>query len=265
MQHPSEVSLNQFTSMNGSLFAPPNYPGSMHDHAQNYTTTSSITPTNGPRTQTTSPIVQSTSVLAIKYNGGVLVAADTLASYGSLARYRDIRRLKPVGKYTLIGASGELSDFQFLSDHLDEIMTDEYVMDDGAKLYPKEIYNYLTRVMYGRRSKMDPLWNQLVVAGYRDGKSFLGLVDLLGTSYEDNTIATGYGAYIALPLLRNVYRPNLTEEEAKKALDDCLRVMFYRDARALDRVQVASVSKDGILVSEPYALKTDWEFGRNVT
>ena len=32
-----------------------------------------------------------TSILAVKYNGGIMMAADTLGSYGSLARFRDER------------------------------------------------------------------------------------------------------------------------------------------------------------------------------
>ena len=35
-----------------------------------------------------------------------MMAADTLCSYGSLARYKDVRRLQQVGTSTLIGASG---------------------------------------------------------------------------------------------------------------------------------------------------------------
>lgn len=47
--------------------------------------------------------------------------------------------------------------------------------------------------------------------------SFLGYVDLHGTNYEDVTLATGYGSYLARPILRNVRqgRPNLSEEEAR--------------------------------------------------
>jgi 20S proteasome subunit beta 7 len=83
--------------------------------------------------------------------------------------------------------------------------TTEYCIDDGGKLYPKEVWNYLTRVMYNRRNKFNPLWNQLIVAGFRDNKSFLGTVNYHGTSFEDNTIATGYGNYMAQPLLRKAY------------------------------------------------------------
>lgn len=39
-----------------------------------------------------------------------------------------------------------------------------------------QVFSYLTRVMYNRRNKFDPLWNSLVVAGYEGGKPFLGQV-----------------------------------------------------------------------------------------
>jgi 20S proteasome alpha/beta subunit len=49
--------------------------------------------------------------------------------------------------------------------------TEEFTYDDGNKLGPTEIYEYLSRVMYSRRSKMNPLWNSLVVGGLKaDGE-----------------------------------------------------------------------------------------------
>jgi 20S proteasome alpha/beta subunit len=55
---------------------------------------------------------------------------------------------------------------------------------------------------------------------------FLAYVDLLGTTYSASTLATGYGAYIAVPILRNEVegRENtLTEEEALGILEKCMR------------------------------------------
>lgn len=170
-----------------------------------------------------------------------MMAADCLASYGSLARFKDIQRLHEVGKYTVIGAGGDMSDFQYLQDILNELLISEDVTtSDGHTLGPQEIHEYLSRLMYGRRSKMNPLWNSLLVGGFKDGKSFLAYVDLLGTTYSSSTLATGYGAYIAQPLLRKAVEGNettLTEEEARKIMTDCLRVLFYRDARSLNKVR----------------------------
>ena len=56
-------------------------------------------------------MVTGTSVLAIRFKDGVVVAADTLASYGSLARYRDVRRMEEVSG-TLVAGGGDYSDLQ---------------------------------------------------------------------------------------------------------------------------------------------------------
>lgn len=45
---------------------------------------------------------------------------------------------------------------------------------------------------------MNPLWNTVVVGGMQNGEPFLGVTDKIGVAYVENTIATGYGAHIAL-------------------------------------------------------------------
>jgi 20S proteasome subunit beta 7 len=63
-----------------------------------------------------------------------------------------------------------MSDFQYIQSFLDELMIDEFAAQDGHSLGPAEIHEYLSQVMYGRRSKMNPLWNALLVGGFKDGK-----------------------------------------------------------------------------------------------
>lgn len=44
------------------------------------------------------------------------------ASYGSLARFRDIERLKALGTHTVLGAAGDMSDFQWLMKELNGLL-----------------------------------------------------------------------------------------------------------------------------------------------
>jgi hypothetical protein len=71
-----------------------------------------VGPRGAPTQRTTHPIVTGSSVLGIKYRDGVMLAADTLASYGTLAMFKDVERLHKVSDTTLVGAGGEFSDFQ---------------------------------------------------------------------------------------------------------------------------------------------------------
>jgi len=217
--------------------------------------------------RTQQPLITGTSVLAIKYKDGIMMAADNLASFGSLARFKDVSRLHPVGAHTIIGAGGDMSDFQYIQRILDGLIVDEFTAQDGHTLGPAEIHEYLSQVMYARRTKMDPLWNALLVGGVKDGKKFLSFVDLLGTTYSASTLATGYGAHIAQPLLRKSVegRENtLTEAEAFKIIENSMRVLYYRDARSIDKYQVATITSAGINISESKHLETAWSFAEGI-
>lgn len=219
-------------------------------------------PSNDPLTEATSrtlqPIVTGTSVVATKYADGILMAADTLGSYGSLARYKDVRRLHKVNDSTMLGAGGDISDYQYIKDLLEDVSIEDKAMMDGHQLSPHEIHSFLGRVMYNRRSKMDPLWNALVIAGMDGDKSFLGYVDMVGTTYEDDYVVTGMGAYMALPIIRKAHRPDMGLDEAKAVMESALRVLFYRDCRTINRIQMAKVDASGVEILEPAALPTDW-------
>ena len=74
-------------------------------------------------------------------------------AYGATKRYKSLQRLHKVNDETIIGAGGEISDFQYLQEQLDDLVTDDFCADDGIKLRPKEIFSWLSRVLYNRRNK----------------------------------------------------------------------------------------------------------------
>lgn len=166
-----------------------------------------------------------------------------------------------------MGTSGDISDLQFTTNLLQQYRIEEICLDDGHEMTPKQWHTALAAYMYKKRSDMDPLWNSNVLAGVdpKTGQVFLGYVDLLGTTYESESIATGYGAYLAQPLLRNAIDAKgtqMTEQEAAELLEQCMRVLFYRDARSLDKVQYAKVTAEGVTISEPTKVSSDWSIGK---
>eukprot|EP01128_Nolandella_sp_AFSM9_P006773 TRINITY_DN355_c0_g2_i1.p1 TRINITY_DN355_c0_g2~~TRINITY_DN355_c0_g2_i1.p1 ORF type:complete len:307 (+),score=46.33 TRINITY_DN355_c0_g2_i1:102-923(+) len=220
----------------------------------------SAPPAAAPMKRTLNPYVVGASVVAVKYSGGVLAAADMLGSYGSLARFRSIPRLRSVGK-TLIGASGDISDYQYIMEDLIAKETREFCEADGFSLDGREIWNYMTRRMYAARNKNDPLYNQLVVASVINEQPFLAHVDLHGTSFEDDHLASGYGAHLARPILRNEWKVDMSKTEAQELLTKCMTVLFYRDCRTINKIQFADVTSAGVEVAEPVELATDWQIG----
>ncbi|CAK7297877.1 proteasome subunit beta type-4 [Vulpes vulpes] len=226
-----------------------------------------FSPYGGSVTRTQNPMVTGTSVLGVKFEGGVVIAADMLGSYGSLARFRNISRIMRVNDSTMLGASGDYADFQYLKQVLGQMVIDEELLGDGHSYSPRAIHSWLTRAMYSRRSKMNPLWNTMVIGGYADGESFLGYVDMLGVAYEAPSLATGYGAYLAQPLLREVLekQPVLSQTEARELVERCMRVLYYRDARSYNRFQIATVTEKGVEIEGPLSAETNWEIAHMIS
>lgn len=50
------------------------------------------------------------------------------------------------------------------------VRIDEELLGDGHSYSPKAIHSWLTRVMYNRRSKINPLWNTVVIGGFYNGE-----------------------------------------------------------------------------------------------
>ena len=90
-----------------------------------------------PIKHTTRPMVTGSSVVGMRCKDGVILACDTLASYGSMARFRQVCRMHKVTNSCILGAGGDYSDFQELKMMLEKATTKDYCYDDGHGLSPK--------------------------------------------------------------------------------------------------------------------------------
>lgn len=194
-----------------------------------------------------------------------------IASYGSLARFTDVKRIRVFDGSSIVGFGGDVSDMQYIDRLLDSIDIRENYSSNGNTLNAKNIHTYLSKVLYKRRSEMNPLWNHILVAGFDgDGKPFLSSADLLGTTFSAPHLATGFGAHLAIPILRRLFPEDLpvediSKEQAVAALKDCMKVLFYRDARSLDQYSLAVVTKDGIELKENEKLDNQsWAFAETI-
>lgn len=211
-----------------------------------------------PYKRTTNPYVTGTSVIAIKGDGFVLMAADTLASYGRMARFQDFERIAKMGDRTIFAAGGELSDFQWVTEWAEGLVRDEWLQGDGGTRGPEQWHTLLTRVCYGRRNKFDPLYNNFAVGGVKkNGTAYLGYTDHLGTYFKDNYIATGFGAHLGLPIIRNEYKQDMTLDEAKALIHKVMKVLYYRDCRCTKHYVVSEVTQTG-MASQNHTVNPDW-------
>lgn len=207
------------------------------------------------------PITTGTSVIGLKFNDGVMIAADNLISYGSLARFQDVQRVHKVNDKTIMGAGGDYADFQWIKRHIDQKIVEDICYDDEIVMKPKSLYNWLTRILYNKRSRFEPLWIEMVVGGLENGIPFLGHIDLRGRSYQDDVIATGFGKHLALPLLRERLNSETlpTKEKAAELLHKCMEVLYYRDCRAMSSYSVVTVTTENAVIENDCKVNQNWQ------
>jgi 20S proteasome subunit beta 7 len=211
------------------------------------------------------PTVTGASVVACKFKTGVIIACDTLGSYGSLAKYKNLTRIVNAtnSSNTLMAYDGEVSDFQAIQKILTNLAQEDLFQADGFSQGPRDTLTHFARILYHKRSKMQPFWNNLVVGGWEEeeNRPFLGTTDMIGTMYEENVVATGMGMHMALPLLRAGWKQDMTEEEARELVGKAMEVLFYRDCYSSNMITFAVCKEGGVLqVEEPVKLDTTWSY-----
>ena len=202
------------------------------------------------------------SVMGLKYKDGVMIAADTAISYGGMRKVKDARRIEKLNDEVVFGCSGEMADMQMLKKELEKLNESDDIEQDGATyMTAREYYNFLSRHNYQRRCKMDPLWCSTVIGGVskETKEAFLGVTDLYGTKIEHDFVLTGLSIHYCQVLMQNGWRADLTEDEARKLIADCMEVMFCRDKKATDRVQITTITEAGVTMHEPIQVDSKWD------
>ena len=163
-------------------------------------------------THTLKPIVTGSSVIGLYFNGGVIIATDTLCSYGTMAKFRNVQRIQGITNNCAIASSGEFSDFQELIRILNTKTQETFLNNDNVAFTPRDYGNYLARLCYHRRNKSNPYYLTNVVAGYQNGQRYLASVDLFGTYVENKFITSGFAGYLCKPIISNYWKEDCTEE-----------------------------------------------------
>ena len=143
-----------------------------------------------------------------------------------------------------MGATGEYADFQELSDIVKSYVTQEECRRFGDVLSPSEVCTLVKRILYNRRTDFKPLFVKVVIAGVTKESSFLAVVDMYGTSWEDDYVTTGIAMHMkGLQLDQAVGK---SRDEVIKGILDVWRALKVRYVLAVSEFEVLDVKSDGI-------------------
>ncbi|MCA1217184.1 proteasome subunit beta [Streptomyces sp. 8L] len=158
-----------------------------------------------------------TTIVAVTFPGGVVLAGDRRATMGNMIAQRDIEKVFPADEYSAVGIAGTaglavemVKLFQLELEHFEKVEGAQLSLEGKANRLSTMIRSNLAMAMQG-------LAVVPVFAGYDvdRGKGRIFSYDVTGgRSEETGYSATGSGSVFARGSMKKLYREDLTEEQA---------------------------------------------------
>jgi proteasome beta subunit len=170
-----------------------------------------------------------TTIVAISYAGGVVMAGDRRATMGNLIASRDIEKVHPADAHSLVGIAGTagvgielMRLFQVELEHYEKIEGTMLSLDGKANRLATMIRNNLGVAMQGLA--VIPLFAGFDLAATDPAKAGrIFSFDVAGGCYEETGYdGIGSGSLFAKAALKKRYRSGLSADEAARLAVEAL-------------------------------------------
>jgi proteasome beta subunit len=183
------------------------------------------------------------TVVGIKCTDGVVVATDTLITWGThVLSEKGIKAFKLTDSIVLASA-GLTSDYQMLVNRL-QAQIKLYELNQKKEITVKALSKMIANTLYSTR--MAPLYVQTVVVGVDAAGPQLYTLDMGGSLIPDEFTATGTGTATAYGVLENSLKTEVTVKEAEEIAIKAVKAGISRDIQSGGDIRVMSVTKKGV-------------------
>jgi len=181
------------------------------------------------------------TAVGITFNEGVVFASERRIAYGNFVVSKTTKKTFVITPHVGAACAGLVADMQILSLQIAALAKIRR-MEIKRDVRPNTVAKMMSNMMYERR--FFPLLTQVIVGGLVD-KPTIYTLDPLGSVLPGEYAAVGTGAEMALGILDQQYKKELTEEQAVELAVKSVRAASMRDSASGDNIDVLVMNKDG--------------------
>ncbi|XP_054165461.1 proteasome subunit beta type-6-like [Oppia nitens] len=184
-----------------------------------------------------------TSIMAVEFDGGVVIGADSRTTSGAYIANRVTDKLTRITDNVYCCRSGSAADTQAIADVVSYHLN-FYEMETGEPATVRTAANIFREMCYKYR---DSLLAGIICAGWdrREGGKVFTL-PLGGMLVNEKCAIGGSGSTYIYGFVDSNYKPNMTEEETMKFVANALSLAMARDGSSGGVIRLAVINKDGI-------------------
>ena len=186
--------------------------------------------------------VPGATTLGVVCSDGVILASEKRVSYGYLVVSRVGKKVFKITDRIGAACAGLVSDMQVLVREV-EAYSNLFKLDAGRPIPVRSAAKVMSNLLFGRR--LVPLITQTIVGGMDEEGASLYVLDILGSVIPDKYAAVGSGAEIAVGVLEEAYKENMTVKEAKELVVRAIKSAVSRDIMSGDGVDFLVITSEG--------------------
>jgi len=186
--------------------------------------------------------VPGATTVGVVCQDGVILASEKRVSYGYLVVSKGGKKVFKITDHIGAACAGLVSDMQILVREV-EAYANLFGLDVGRSISVRSAAKLMSNLLFGRR--LAPLITQTIVGGMDEGEASLYVLDILGSVIPDKYAVVGSGTEIAMGVIEEGYKEDLTMEEAKDLVVRAIKSAISRDIMSGDGIDFLLITKDG--------------------
>ncbi len=185
--------------------------------------------------------VPGATTVGVVFKEGVVLASEKRVSYGNMIMSRGGKKVFKLTAHIGAACAGLVSDMQILAREM-EAYTKLFDLDVGRSISVRSAAKLMSNLLFSRR--MAPLITQTLVGGVDDEGPSIFVLDVLGSVIPDKYSVVGSGTEIAIGVVEEGYKDNLSMEEAKELATKAIKSAISRDVMSGDGIDFLIITKN---------------------
>lgn len=182
------------------------------------------------------------TTIGVVFKDGVILAAEKRVSYGSFIISKGGKKVFKITDTIGAACAGLVSDMQSLIRDV-EAYANLYRLDSNRPITVRATAKLMANVLFD--SRFMPLITQTVVAGIDDEGASLYVLDILGSLIPDKYAVVGTGAEIAIGVLEEGFKEDMTLKEVKDLVVRAIKSAISRDSMSGNGIDILIITKKG--------------------
>lgn len=180
-----------------------------------------------------------TTIVGCKFNGGVIIAADTRATAGPIVADKNCEKLHRISPQIWCAGAGTAADTEMET----QLISSNLELHSLYQSRKPRVVTVLTMLKQHLFRYQGYIGAYLIVAGVDPTGAHLFSVQAHGSTDVGEYLSLGSGSLAAMAVLETYWKPDLTKEDAMKLCADAIELGIWNDLGSGSNVDLCVMEK----------------------